>query len=162
MRLPNQGLDASRLELEVTESLWLHDTEAVLDQLLQLRSLGVSVALDDFGTGFSSLTQLLNFPFDKIKVDRSFVLQMGTDLKAAAIVSTVVALGQTLDLTITAEGVERNSRPAPCRLRAATRDKASCLGRGLNPKQASALVNEGHVPDGVRSSRNTRIGTGSL
>jgi diguanylate cyclase (GGDEF)-like protein len=151
--LTESGLDASRLELEVTEGLWIHDTDAILEQLLQLRLLGVSIALDDFGTGFSSLTQLLNFPFDKIKVDRSFVMQMGTDLKAAAIVSTVVALGQTLDLTITAEGVETEQQARTLRTAGCDEGQGFLFGRGLNPTQASALVDQGYVPDGVRSGR---------
>ena len=104
--LMSSGLDPCRLELEVTESLWLQNTETVLDQLARLRSKGISIALDDFGTGYSSLAYLWKFPFDKVKVDRSFVSQMEIDPKAAAIVDTVVALGRTLDLTITAEGVE--------------------------------------------------------
>ena len=160
--LAESGLEASRLELEVTESLWLHDTEAVLDQLLQLRSLGVSVALDDFGTGFSSLTQLLNFPFDKIKVDRSFVMQMGTDLKAAAIVSTVVALGRTLDLTITAEGVETEQQARTLQAAGCDEGQGFLFGRGLSPAHASALVDEGNAPTGIRSGHNSRVGTSSL
>lgn len=157
--LAESGLAASRLELEVTESLWLHDTDAILQQLLQLRLLGVSVALDDFGTGFSSLTQLLNFPFDKIKVDRSFVMQMGTDLKAAAIVSTVVALGQTLDLTITAEGVETEQQADILRTAGCDEGQGYLFGRGLNPIQASALVDEGHVSNGIRSGHTTKAST---
>ena len=72
----SSGLDPCRLELEVTESLWLQNTETVLDQLARLRSRGISIALDDFGTGYSSLAYLWKFPFDKVKVDRSFVTQM--------------------------------------------------------------------------------------
>ena len=155
--LSESGLDASRLELEVTESLWLHDTEAVLEQLLQLRALGVSVALDDFGTGFSSLTQLLNFPFDKIKVDRSFVIQMGADLKAAAIVSTVIALGQTLDLTITAEGVETEEQARALQTAGCDEGQGYLFGPGLTPMRASALVDEGHVSNGIRSGSRQRL-----
>jgi diguanylate cyclase (GGDEF)-like protein len=150
--LAESGLPATRLELEVTESLWLLNTDAVLEQLMQLRSLGVSIALDDFGTGFSSLTQLLNFPFDKIKVDRSFVMQMGTDLKAATIVNTVVALGQTLDLTVTAEGVETEQQARTLRTAGCSEGQGFLFGRGLNPQQASALVDEGHVSGGVRQA----------
>jgi EAL domain-containing protein (putative c-di-GMP-specific phosphodiesterase class I) len=119
-----------------------------------LRSLGVSVALDDFGTGFSSLTQLLNFPFDKIKVDRSFVMQMGTDLKAAAIVSTVVALGQTLDLTITAEGVETEEQARALQTAGCDEGQGYLFGRGLKPTQAAALIHAGYVPDGIRAGHN--------
>jgi EAL domain-containing protein (putative c-di-GMP-specific phosphodiesterase class I) len=72
--------------------------------------MGISIALDDFGTGYSSLTYLLNFPFDTIKIDRSFVMGMQIEPKAAAIVNTIMALGKELDLTITAEGVETQAQ----------------------------------------------------
>jgi diguanylate cyclase (GGDEF)-like protein len=100
------GLSPERLELEVTESVWLQNTDKVLDQLARLRSMGVSIALDDFGTGYSSLSYLWRFPFDKVKIDRSFVSEMQVEPKAAAIVNSVIALAQTLHLIVTAEGVE--------------------------------------------------------
>jgi diguanylate cyclase (GGDEF)-like protein len=100
------GLPSERLELEVTESIWLQNTDSVLDQLVRLRSMGVSIALDDFGTGYSSLTYLWRFPFDKVKIDRSFVMEMELEPKAEAIVASVIALARTLRLTVTAEGVE--------------------------------------------------------
>jgi EAL domain-containing protein (putative c-di-GMP-specific phosphodiesterase class I) len=106
------GLDPARLELEVTESLWLQNTEAVHTKLMRLRAMGVSIVLDDFGTGYSSLTYLWKFPFDMVKIDRSFVMGMESDLKAAAIVNTIVALSKSLAIAVTAEGVET---PAPAR-----------------------------------------------
>jgi predicted signal transduction protein with EAL and GGDEF domain len=108
--LKNSGLDPERLELEVTESLWLGNTDMVRDKLMQLRAMGVSVSLDDFGTGYSSLTYLWRFPFDTVKIDRSFVMGMESDPKAAAIVKTIVALGKILNLTIIAEGVETHAQ----------------------------------------------------
>jgi EAL domain-containing protein (putative c-di-GMP-specific phosphodiesterase class I) len=92
--LSASGLDPKRLELEVTESLWLKNTDAVLEQLAQLRKLGISIALDDFGTGYSSLSYLWKFPFDRVKIDRSFVTEMERDPKAEAIVNSIVALGK--------------------------------------------------------------------
>lgn len=100
------GLDPRRLELEITESLWIENTDAVLVQLAELKALGVSISLDDFGTGYSSLKYLWKFPFDQVKIDRSFVEESGRDPKAAAIVETIAALGRTLRLSISAEGVE--------------------------------------------------------
>ncbi len=104
--LETTGLAPERLELEITESLLINDTEAVLEELNRLRHLGVGIAMDDFGTGYSSLSYLARFPFSKIKIDRSFVRAMTRDDTVAAIVSTIVALGRSLGVTITAEGVE--------------------------------------------------------
>ena len=104
--LAASGLAPSRLELEITEGLLLQNTEAVLTTLRELHKLGVRIAMDDFGTGYSSLNGLLRFPFDKVKIDRSFITDIDKDPKAAAIVATVVRLCHILDLVVTAEGVE--------------------------------------------------------
>ena len=100
------GLDPGRLELEVTETLLVHDLEDARDVLLQLKALGVKLALDDFGTGYSSLAYLHSLPFDRIKIDRSFVARLGVAPDAEAIVLAVVTLGQGLGMATTAEGVE--------------------------------------------------------
>jgi EAL domain-containing protein (putative c-di-GMP-specific phosphodiesterase class I) len=100
------GLVPSRLEIEVTEGILLHDTEATLTVLQGLKALGVRIALDDFGTDYSSLGYLRRFPFDKIKIDRSFVQELGREAGAAAIVRAVVALGRGLGMRSNAEGVE--------------------------------------------------------
>jgi diguanylate cyclase (GGDEF)-like protein len=139
--LKSSGLDPGRLELEVTESLWLRNTEAVLDQLARLRSRGISIALDDFGTGYSSLAYLWKFPFDKVKVDRSFVTQMEIDPKAAAIVDTVVALGRTLDLTITAEGVETPEQAKALKDAGCDQGQGYLFGRPLSAAAANELIN---------------------
>lgn len=139
--LKSSGLDPDRLELEVTESLWLQNTEAVLDQLTQLRSRGISIALDDFGTGYSSLSYLWKFPFDKVKVDRSFVTQMKVDPKAAAIVDTVVALGRTLALTITAEGVETAEQAKALKDAGCDQGQGYLYGRPLSNASATDLIN---------------------
>jgi diguanylate cyclase (GGDEF)-like protein len=139
--LKSSGLDPDRLELEVTESLWLQNTEAVLDQLAQLRSRGISIALDDFGTGYSSLSYLWKFPFDKVKVDRSFVTQMKIDPKAAAIVDTVVALGRTLDLLITAEGVETAEQAKALKDAGCDQGQGYLFGRPLSGAAAVDLIN---------------------
>ena len=100
------GLAPERLELEVTESVLIEDTEDVLRELRDLRHLGVRIALDDFGTGFSSLSYLRRFRFDKIKIDRSFVQTMCEDKVSEAIVAAVIKIGDLLNVTITGEGVE--------------------------------------------------------
>jgi len=104
--LRETGLPARRLELEITENLLINDTEEVLSKLNRLRDLGVAIAMDDFGTGYSSLSYLARFPFSKIKIDRQFIRNMTRDPAMRAIVKTIIALGKSLDVTITAEGVE--------------------------------------------------------
>ena len=108
--LADTGFDPNRLELEVTESLLLGDDEAVLAILHELRAMGVRIAMDDFGTGYSSLSYLRRFPFDKIKIDQSFIREMGTDGDCAAIIKAVVGLGRSLGMAVNAEGVETNQQ----------------------------------------------------
>ena len=110
--LKETGLPPERLELEITESLLINDTEEVLGKLNRLRQLGVSIAMDDFGTGYSSLSYLARFPFSKIKIDRQFIRNMTRDPAMRAIVKTIIALGKSLDVTITAEGVETQEQAA--------------------------------------------------
>ena len=102
--LAQSGLAPTRLEIEITESALLDDTQNVLTTLGALRDLGVRISMDDFGTGYSSLSYLQKFPFDKIKIDRSFVTDAGAD--SEAILRAVSGLGKTLGMQITAEGVE--------------------------------------------------------
>jgi diguanylate cyclase (GGDEF)-like protein/PAS domain S-box-containing protein len=104
--LAHSGLSPRRLELEITESVFLAETDANLAILHQLRELGVSISLDDFGTGYSSLSYLRSFPFDKIKIDRSFVKDLALRNDCVAIVRAISGLGRSLNITTTAEGVE--------------------------------------------------------
>ncbi|GAB2183722.1 putative bifunctional diguanylate cyclase/phosphodiesterase [Roseibium sp. LAB1] len=104
--LQNSRLDPKRLEIEITESLLISNTDAVVETLRQIRDMGVSIAMDDFGTGYSSLSYLSLFPFDKIKIDKAFIQNLGKDASTDAIVTSIVGLGRSLDVTITAEGVE--------------------------------------------------------
>jgi len=104
--LESSGLPARRLELEITESALLQDSETVLETLHELRALGSRIALDDFGTGYSSLSYLRRFPFDKLKIDQSFVLDMVQRADCCAIVTSVFNLAHKLGMTTTAEGVE--------------------------------------------------------
>jgi diguanylate cyclase (GGDEF)-like protein/PAS domain S-box-containing protein len=104
--LAQSGLSPRRLELEITESLFLAETETNLAILHQLRELGVSISMDDFGTGYSSLSYLRSFPFDKIKIDRSFVKDLAQRSDCVAIVRAISGLGRSLNITTTAEGVE--------------------------------------------------------
>jgi EAL domain-containing protein (putative c-di-GMP-specific phosphodiesterase class I) len=104
--LADAGLPASRLELEITETAMLADTDAVLVILHQLRDLGLGIALDDFGTGYSSLSYLQRFPFNKVKIDRSFVARLGQGGDTDTIVAAVIDLCGRLRMMTTGEGVE--------------------------------------------------------
>ncbi|MEW6638857.1 MAG: EAL domain-containing protein [Pseudomonadota bacterium] len=108
--LEGAGLPAERLELEITESLLLNDSETTFATLRRLRGLGVRISIDDFGTGYSCLSYLRRFPFDKIKIDRSFVQDLDEREDAMAIVRAVTGLGRSLGITTTAEGVETRSQ----------------------------------------------------
>jgi diguanylate cyclase (GGDEF)-like protein/PAS domain S-box-containing protein len=104
--LETSGLSPSRLELEITETLLLEKVDHVLATLHALRAFGVRISMDDFGTGYSSLSYLRKFPFDKIKIDRSFVHDLSVNADSQAIVRAILSLGKSLGITITAEGVE--------------------------------------------------------
>jgi diguanylate cyclase (GGDEF)-like protein len=104
--LAASGLAPTRLEIEITETVLLHNKEATLAVLHQLRALGIRIAMDDFGTGYSSLTYLQSFPFDKIKIDRSFVKDITENSSSLNIVRAVAALANGMGMTATAEGVE--------------------------------------------------------
>jgi diguanylate cyclase (GGDEF)-like protein/PAS domain S-box-containing protein len=115
MALATSGLDPTHLVLEITESVLLQNNEDTLAVLHQLRSLGIRIALDDFGTGYSSLGYLRSFPFDKIKIDRSFIRDVDTNNDSAVIVGAIVGLARGLGMTIVAEGVETAGQLAKVR-----------------------------------------------
>ncbi|MHC2106429.1 sensor domain-containing phosphodiesterase [Methylobacterium sp. CM6246] len=135
------GLAADRLELEITESLMIQDGDAVIACLHRLRSIGVRIALDDFGTGYSSLSYLRRFPFDKIKIDRSFVREID-DPDAQAIVRAVVSIGERLGTAITAEGVETEDQLALVTQTGCTEVQGFLFGRPMTPEQALAYIRE--------------------
>ena len=104
--LESTGLPADRLELEITESVFIEDTEAALKQLHALHALGIHVALDDFGTGYSSLSYLCRFPFSTLKIDRSFVQEAMERPEALAVVQHIAQLARSLKMRTVCEGVE--------------------------------------------------------
>ena len=134
--LADTGLAPNRLELEITEGLLLQDTAATLAKLTELRGLGVGVALDDFGTGYSSLSYLRRFPFTKLKVDRGFVANVATDPSAAAIVQAIATLGRSLQMRVTAEGIETEEQLAALRGMGCDEGQGYLLGR---PASAAAF-----------------------
>ncbi len=142
--LAASGLSGRRLELELTESALLRHGDATLDQLRALKRLGVQVSLDDFGTGYSSLTQLRSFPFDRVKIDRSFA-------DDAAVVRAVAALGASLGMRTTAEGVETAAQLRRLREEGCTEAQGYLLGR---PVPTSAP--DGHDRE-ARRRRGARV-----
>jgi len=153
--LRHSGLSPRRLELEITETLLLEKSAQVLATLHALRALGVRISMDDFGTGYSSLSYLRSFPFDKIKIDQSFVRDLGANREAQAIIRSIVSLGKGLGVTITAEGVETEAELSCLRtegcdegqgfLFSKARPNAEIVGllaaqRGIDGEEDAALV----------------------
>jgi diguanylate cyclase (GGDEF)-like protein len=106
------GLDPTRLEIEITEGVLIDDFAGAISLLRRIKNLGVRVAMDDFGTGYSSLSYLQSFPFDKIKIDQTFIGKLGHNVHSAAIVQTILSLGRALKLPVIAEGVETKQQLA--------------------------------------------------
>lgn len=148
--LSDSGLSAGRLELEVTESVLLQDSEANLDILHQLRRLGVRIAMDDFGTGFSSLSYLSRFPFDKIKLDRSFIIQPAGRREPEAIVEAMAGLGRNLGMTITAEGVETAAQLAMVREKGCHEAQGYLFSAPMPAEHALEMVRNGAVKPAPR------------
>jgi EAL domain-containing protein (putative c-di-GMP-specific phosphodiesterase class I) len=138
--LVNAGLSPDRLELEITEGVLMQNDPATVDMLHQLKALGVRIALDDFGTGYSSLSYLRSFPFDKIKIDRSFVADMESRADAAAIVQAVASLGASLGMTTTAEGIETQAQLDRLRAEGCTQVQGFLLSHPLDEHGFRALL----------------------
>ncbi|WP_319533291.1 EAL domain-containing protein [uncultured Cohaesibacter sp.] len=141
--LLDTGLDPHRLELEVTESLFIDIDDRVSTDLKRLQKMGISIALDDFGTGYSSLAYLTSFPFDKIKIDRSFVQHLATDKSSMAIISAVIGMGKSLDMRITAEGIEDQESYELLRLAGVNEAQGYLLGK---PRDISIEPGEEMLP----------------
>jgi EAL domain-containing protein (putative c-di-GMP-specific phosphodiesterase class I) len=135
--LAQSGLDPRRLELEITETTLLQDRDATVAILHQLRGLGVQFAMDDFGTGYSSLSYLRSFPFDKIKIDQSFVQEISSRTDCLTIVQSIASLGAGLDMSTVAEGVETEEQYLQLRSAGFTEVQGYFFGR---PKPAQELA----------------------
>ncbi|HRO33653.1 MAG TPA: EAL domain-containing protein [Brevundimonas sp.] len=142
--LIDTGLSPSRLELEITETAMITDMERTIHVLRQLKLLGVSVAMDDFGTGYSSLSTLRAFPFDKIKLDRSFMSELDGSPQSRAIIRAVLALGESLDIPVLAEGVETQDQLEFLKAQGCDQVQGYLLGRpqrmGAEAGQAKQVV----------------------
>jgi diguanylate cyclase (GGDEF)-like protein len=144
--LVESGLPPERLELEVTETALIEHGAECLALLKKLRNLGITIALDDFGTGYSSLNHLTVFPFDKIKIDKSFIKHMTNRADCAAIISAVLALAQSLDIHTTAEGVERSDQLRILRLAGVSSVQGFLIQR---PCSATELIFDASLGPGV-------------
>lgn len=127
--LAASGLPAPRLEIEITESLLMRDTEEVLRVLMALQAMGARIAMDDFGTGYSSLSYLWRFPFDKVKIDRAFTQRLGSDDKVDLIVRSIISLAHSLAMRVNAEGVETEAQYAALRRHGCDELQGFLLGR---------------------------------
>jgi diguanylate cyclase (GGDEF)-like protein len=147
--LQETGLAPCRLELEVTESVLMRDTEEMLATFQRLRDLGVRLAMDDFGTGYSSLGYLQRFQFDKIKIDQSFVSRLGTDPNAAAIMRAVIGMTEALGIRANAEGVETHVQAAAVLATGCAEAQGYLYGRPLPGDVFDALVCGGQTSGAV-------------
>jgi diguanylate cyclase (GGDEF)-like protein len=134
------GFDPRRLEIEITEGMLLNANEDVLFDLQELREFGIRFAIDDFGTGYSSLGYLGSFPIDKIKIDQSFVQNLGVKEDAAAIVECVARLGRALGLVVTAEGVETSAQHRFVRAAGCQQTQGYLFSKPLRPAEVTALL----------------------
>lgn len=148
------GLDGSRLQVEITESVLLDASESTLNILQEIRQLGVKIALDDFGTGYSSLSYLRAFPFDKIKVDSSFVSDLPSGKESLAIIRAVAGIGRALGITTTAEGVEAQSQFAAIKAEGFDEAQGYLISRPLGPERVLGFIER--RSRSIRSSANGR------
>jgi len=144
--LAESGVDPTRLEIEVTESLFIYDADAALKTLERLKASGVSVAMDDFGTGYSSLSTLRSFPFDRIKIDQSFIRDMVSNADAAAIVNSIMGLGRAMGRPVVAEGVETAAQLELLQLQGCSEVQGYLIGKPL-PIEAYTHVTGSKLAD---------------
>jgi EAL domain-containing protein (putative c-di-GMP-specific phosphodiesterase class I) len=150
------GMDPRRLDLEVTEGLLIREPEKAVEILRELKKLGIQISMDDFGTGYSSLSYFRIFPFDKLKIDRSFVKDMLVNPQARAIVRSVIGLGRGLEMSVIAEGVETEEQLNALRTDGCTQVQGYLISRPgpirqfdrvvLEPAPASLEDREGTTP----------------
>jgi EAL domain-containing protein (putative c-di-GMP-specific phosphodiesterase class I) len=153
--LASSGLSPQRLELEITEAIMLENTEATLATLEEFHRLGVRIAMDDFGTGYSSLSYLQKFPFDKIKIDGSFIQGLSETDESAAIVRAVAGLAQSFRMTTTAEGVETAEQLRIVKDLGCTEMQGHLFSMACNPQDLAALM-AAHGEGGTRATIRAR------
>jgi len=143
--LYDSGMAPNLLELEITESMVMHNPEHIISILAKIKSMGVRLAIDDFGTGYSSLAQIKHFPIDTLKVDRSFIRNIPQDAEDKAITEAIIAMGKTLSLTVVAEGVETEEQMNFLKEHSCDEMQGFYFSKPVVPEQFADLLRE-HVP----------------
>ncbi len=143
--LKDSGMAPNLLELEITESMVMHNPERMIKVLSRIKNIGVRLAIDDFGTGYSSLSQIKNFPIDTLKVDRSFIRNIPHDIEDKAITEAIIAMGRTLSLTVVAEGVETPEQRDFLEEHACDQMQGYYFSKPVVPDQFADLLRN-HVP----------------
>ncbi|WP_204251116.1 putative bifunctional diguanylate cyclase/phosphodiesterase, partial [Elioraea rosea] len=151
--LERSGLAPQRLELEITESVVLDDSDLTRETLHRLKALGVRIALDDFGTGYSSLTTLRSFPIDKIKIDQSFTRDLGISPDARSIVNAIASLGRALEMSTTAEGVETEEQLACLAAEGCAEAQGYLFSRPRPAEEIPALLRTLEAKNAARAQR---------
>lgn len=149
--LRGESLPSGCLKLEVTESMVMENSEKALSVISDLHALGISLSTDDFGTGYSSLSYLHRFPFDRLKIDRSFVSKMDTDEKSEAIVRTILLLGQNLNIEVVAEGIETESQREALRRLGCRTGQGYLFSKPADRETAARILREG-LPNTLQQS----------
>src|SRR6185437_8331142 len=161
--LEEHGLAPGDLELEVTETFLMRDSNSTAAVLQSLSDLGVGIALDDFGTGYSSLSHLKRFPIDTLKIDQSFVRNLAADPDDASIVSAVIGMGKGLRIRVVAEGVETREQLAFLRRQGCPEGQGYYFSRPVGARQFGQLLRRSatrsHLPD-EREARKSRLNAG--
>jgi diguanylate cyclase len=152
------GVPASLIEVEITETVLVKDSATVRDALSKLRRLGCRIALDDFGTGYSSLAYITRFPPDRIKIDKAFVRNVDQSAGDAAIANAILSLGESLSLTVTAEGIERPRQLEWLRARGCHEGQGYLLSKPLSAEELERrFLNQG--VDGAVDLVTSQIGS---
>ena len=149
MALHDSGMAPNLLELEITESMVMHNPTRMISVLAKIKSMGVRLAIDDFGTGYSSLAQIKHFPIDTIKVDRSFIRNIPQDAEDKAITEAIIAMGKTLSLTVVAEGVETIEQLNFLKEHSCDEMQGFYFSKPILPEQFADLLRE-HVPSPLK------------
>ena len=141
------GIPGSRLIVELTESVMMKDTEATISTLQAMRAKGIRISMDDFGTGYSSLSYIRRFPFDKIKIDKAFIAELGVREDSTAIVRAAIGLARALGMQTVAEGIETEDQLTRARVEGCTEAQGYLTGRPMPARQALALLGVEAVED---------------